>query len=320
MSLIDVIAPSNIALIKYMGKRAGAGVNLPSNGSFSLTLPNLYTRVTIDKLEGETDCWECLRESGFELLDLTLDEQNKFLNFFNVLKNEFNISGHYQVRSANNFPSDSGVASSASSFAALTLAAYKLAQTYDPKLDITAEGLSAISRMGSGSSARSFFGPACLWTKDNHISSWTDMPWTLKHEVVIVSGQKKSVSSSLAHKRIETSSLNYGRIERVEKRLKELNLAFMQKDWRLAYEVIYAEFWDMHVLFHTARPPFRYMNDMSMKVIECAESIWNKYGDGPWITMDAGANVHLIYRDDQVEMRSELRAQLKSFSMLQGIL
>src|ERR1700722_5583096 len=111
-------APANIALIKYMGKTAG---NLPTNASLSYSLPHLITEVRLSEIESATDRWEPLQKDGFSVR-LSAKGEARFLKFFGWLKQELSIQGNFLIQSANNFPSDCGLASSASSFAALTKA------------------------------------------------------------------------------------------------------------------------------------------------------------------------------------------------------
>jgi diphosphomevalonate decarboxylase len=145
---VEASAPSNIALIKYMGKTAAQG-NLPTNASLSYAAEHLRTFVTIEDGTGE-DGWQPLE--GFPVLQLSEFGQQKFLNHFRRLKKHWGIEGSHTVRSANNFPSDCGLASSASSFAALTLATRQLTPQ-----SVSLDELSRLSRQGSGSSCRCFF-------------------------------------------------------------------------------------------------------------------------------------------------------------------
>ncbi|NJL25702.1 MAG: hypothetical protein HC902_11365 [Calothrix sp. SM1_5_4] len=161
--IIEASAPSNIALIKYMGKSA-AQANLPANPSLSYTLEHLRTYVRIEEIEareGGAHGWEPL--SGHQPIRLSETGVKKFLDHFSALLARWEIGGTYLVRSANNFPADCGLASSASSFAALTMASYELAHLKRPDLLEDVAVLSRLSRRGSGSSCRSFFSPWSVW-------------------------------------------------------------------------------------------------------------------------------------------------------------
>lgn len=296
--LIEASAPSNIALIKYMGKIPGSSKgsgNLPTNSSFSLTLENLRTFVTIEP-KGKEDTWAPL--AGFQAIQLSPTGLTKFLDHFKRLKETWNISGAFEIRSANNFPSDCGLASSASSFAALTLATYELARESQKNLAVSALELSKLSRRGSGSSCRSFFSPWAEWRGEG--AEKVDLDLKVEHAVLILESGKKVVSSSQAHERVTSSELFKGRPERAMNRLDHLRMALKSGAWQEAFELCWSEFWDMHALFETSQPAFGYMNSETLKALSVLRDVWTREGDGPLVTMDAGPNVHLILRPDQV--------------------
>jgi diphosphomevalonate decarboxylase len=303
---IQASAPSNIALIKYMGKLGTSG-NVSSNASISYTLDHLKTFVEIEPSSG--DNWTPLEIKGQEIPKISANGQARFLKHFAFLKQEFGIKGNFLIRSNNNFPSDCGLASSASSFAALTLAAYKLAKEQNPKFDMTLTQLANLSRQGSGSSCRSLFTPWSIW--DANGARDINLPVKdLHHHVVVISDQIKKVSSSEAHQRINSSLLAAERTQRAEKRLQDLIAAIKKQDWQNSFELIWADFWDMHALFETSQPAFGYMTSGSLMALKIAKESWEKTGDGPWITMDAGPNVHLLYRNDQLDMAKKTEKEL----------
>jgi diphosphomevalonate decarboxylase len=322
MNIIAAEAPSNIALIKYMGKLplnpniANLDRNRPTNASLSVTLPHLRTRVELEQISAVQDTWQPLQSPGWLVPELSEKGRQRFLSHFAKLKSTFKISGFYEVRSASNFPSDCGLASSASSFAALTMAAGQLAQKHNSHLDLTVEKLADLSRQGSGSSIRSFYGPLSIWDTDG--AREVEIPGlNFIHEVVVVEEQKKQVSSSEAHERVITSPLFAGRPMRAEQRLSELvaelsNARTDRRAWANAFRITWDEFHDMHALFSTAKPPFSYFTEGTNKVLDFLQSYWERAGNGPLVTMDAGANVHLLYREDQINTQKEIRAHMLS--------
>jgi diphosphomevalonate decarboxylase len=175
------------------------------------------------------------------------------------------------------------------------------------------EELSKLSRLGSGSSARSLFTPWALWRGEGAEPAGID--WPLAHAVVIVNGGKKLVSSSEAHVRVNSSLLFIGRPARAEARLSELISALKTKSWRQCFELCWAEFWDMHALFETSQPTFGYMNADSLRVLGHLRAIWTETGDGPLVTMDAGANVHLLLRPEQTLLADQW---LSGFNVLKS--
>ncbi len=308
MSWIETSAPSNIALIKYMGKSDSA-VNRPTNASLSWTLENLRTYVRIQKSDLLTsDQWSAFQRSDLRPIELSNKGQDKFLNFFTLLKKEFKLSGFYQIESANNFPSDCGLASSASSFAALTKCAHEvyLSESQMKAKPYTAKELSKLSQKGSGSSCRSFFTPWGLW----HDSGAEDIQLPVKkllHMVILCDESVKSVSSSEAHKLVLTSEHFKGRPERATERLQNLISALRENRWEKASQICWNEFWDMHNLFHTSNPAFMYMNGPTMDVLGQLNRDWSKFNDGPLVTMDAGSNIHLLFREDQTELYQKIQ-------------
>jgi len=308
--LVFAEAPSNIALIKYMGKVKGGERNKPTNTSFSLTLNNLRSRVEIYAAAGEYDEWQTIQgEDSWLPTALSERGRKRYLAHFEFLKQKLGVGGRFLIRSANNFPSDCGIASSASSFAALTLATYQLAKTQNSKIDLDVYRLAELSRIGSGSSIRSFMGPFVVWN-DKGVET-VEIPYAdFIHKVVIVDREKKLIGSSDAHERVITSLLFADRPARAEKRFQELLSSFKNQNWQEAYQICWAEFWDMHALFATSSPAFYYMSDKSMRVLDVVHKYWQENKDGPLVTMDAGANVHLIYRAEQVAVSREIQTQL----------
>ncbi|MCB0361498.1 MAG: diphosphomevalonate decarboxylase, partial [Bdellovibrionales bacterium] len=244
----------------------------------------------------------------------------RFIAHFEFLKKSWRIPGHYILSSLNNFPADCGLASSASSFAALTRATAKLArlkgQVAESELSLPC--LSEMSRRGSGSSCRSFYSPWSLWQRGG-AEPLHNTELVLLHQVVVVESGKKSVSSSEAHRRVPSSALFKGRPERAEARLKSLIQVIAESDWRHGFEICWSEFWDMHALFETSFPSFGYMKPASLAVLELIRKEWEVNQDGPWVTMDAGANVHLLYREDQKNLAQNLKTSLQKFGKVLGL-
>ena len=279
-------APANIALIKYMGKEEG---NVPCNPSLSYSLEKFKTKVTLEL--SDKDIFE-------SSLNLSSDAIDRFLNHLNYLKKIVGCDSNFLVKSENNFPHSSGIASSASSFAALTLCAFK-AMCEIKRIPLPSlEEMSQFSRVASGSSCRSFFCGWVMWEKDK-IQNLNLPP--LLHDLILVSESAKEKSSSEAHKLVRTSPLFAGRAERAESRLKNLLSALAENKWRDAYQICWKEFSDMHQLFETSNPSFRYMTEDTLAVLDLIQDFWKEYDDGPIVTIDAGPNVHLLWRNKNLK-------------------
>ncbi len=313
--VFEASAPSNIALIKYMGK-IDFSRNIPSNASLSYTLNKLLTKVEIEKIDAAQDQWKPLSQKGFLSPIFSEKGQRRFLDYFKKLKDIYGVQENFLIRSANNFPSDSGMASSASSFAALTMAADQafISLGYSNQSD---QSLYQLSREGSGSSCRSFFEPWALW-KNTEVFKPDIKLQNLLHDVVLVDSTVKEVSSGDAHKRIETSPNNEGRAQRAEDRLEKLIEAFNTDDWATAFQICWDEFMDMHELFETSEPLFCYRTEKSYQCLQALRGFWRIHNDGPIVTMDAGPNIHLLWRADQVALRDTLQVHLseQGFSYL----
>jgi len=302
-------APANIALIKYMGK-SDPDTNLPNNSSLSYILNDLLSFCEISTHPSDEDFWEPLDTPGAHPFNLSQAGQERYLAHLAFMKDHFNYEKGLIVRSCNNFQADSGMASSASSFAALTLCAVRALTELTGQEEPPVETIAKLSRHGSGSSCRSFFSPWALWTGDTVQN--INLPYPdLFHHAIIVSHEQKPVPSSEAHLRITTSEHFAGRTERAEANLKALLEAFDQKNWREAHAIVWRDFQDMHQLFETSHPPFRYMTEKSQAVLDEIENFWKKHDDGPLVTMDAGPNIHLLFRQDQ----SGLSIQMKQLFM-----
>jgi len=357
-------APSNLALIKYMGKqdRSSKYKNLQSipessfshylfipieltshlsskdqnrfwfenravNPSLSYTLPHFVTQVRLKK--APIARWKPFEKSPFderqrfshESLDNSLSqkEQDRFLSFFKFLKNFFKIPGHYEISSESNFPKSTGIASSASSFSALTFATYKLAQEKSllekqkQKL-ITRQVLANLSRVGSGSSCRSFFSPYCIWN-NYKIYLFSNAFESLDHQLLLIDSDPKKISSSLAHQRVKTSPLFKARPDRALRRMNLLKSALSLGDWKSCYTTVKEEFLDMHSLFESSKTPFSYQNKNTVQVIDLIDYIWKKRGEGPLITMDAGSNIHLLYKNNQKKIKTEINQELSQLKL-----
>ena len=298
--MIEASMPSNIALIKYMGKKDSIN-NIPDNSSLSYTLNNFKTHVTLTPIDNTNnnhsqDIWD-------NRCNIDLSDKKRFTQHLDFLRKKCNINQYYKIHSENNFPASCGLASSASSFAALTECALKIFNINH----LSPAEKADLSRVGSGSSCRSFLGNWVLWEKSTGIIKKIELPYeNLIHYVIVVSTDKKAISSSQAHKLVQTSLLYSDRPARAEKRLENLVNSFYEKDWEKSYYLVWQECQDMHALFETAEKPFGYLTLSSYFVLNTLRDYWKTHKDGPLITVDAGPNVHVLFREDQASMATLL--------------
>ncbi len=282
--------------------------NLPSNPSISFTLNHLRSFVSIELNKLGFDTWRPLIGDGMLPIELSDKGKQKFLKHFGRLKKNWSIESYFTIQSANNFPSDCGIASSSSSYAALTLAAATVFNQMNPKKESLESGfLSAWSRLGSGSSCRSFFDPWAIW-KGEMAEPWNCAFRELNHCVLLIDSSKKDVSSSDAHLRVTTSPLFTSRIHKVSERLKQLEQANSDRDWNRFSGLAYEEFQEMHELFETSQPKFTYRGVETFEVINKLNELNKKLESKILITMDAGNNIHCLTlpnrRDDLIKLET----------------
>lgn len=311
---IRVRAPSNIALIKYMGK-TDSSKNIPENPSLSMTLNRLSTYLELDVIEDGAhrfvlDSALPALPAGTQAHPVSFNEKAvaKFENHFRRVQSRMTELGAARtdrpsatVRSVNTFPAGSGIASSASSFAALTLGAF-LACSQDihgavqllnsEKSVSLRRKLAKISREGSGSSCRSFEGPWVQWQGEDVSLVESRFP-EMAHFVVVVSAGEKKISSSEAHLRVKTSPLWSGRIERAGDRFEKTRRAIESGDVAAVSRLAWNEMWEMHSLFHTSSDPFTYWEPQTIDALHFLGEFL-KSSQPPIVTLDAGPNVHLL--------------------------
>lgn len=324
-------APANIALVKYMGKR-DPGRNIPANPSLSLTLTNLCTYVEIrsvsaggvrfvaDRPEGAKGNAPKLTRAGEEKFLLhfarAMERAPDLLRTFGLAARE--SPEHVEIRTSNTFPAAAGIASSASSFAALTLAtvAFLARETGEFRARYARDSglrraLAAISREGSGSSCRSFEGPFVTWDEDRAENVASALR-PLSDLVVVVSAAEKTVGSTEAHRRVRTSPHWEGRPLRAANRHLDLTKAIGSGNFGGLTEIAEAEFRDMHQLFETSVPSFSYFAPGTSEVLDFLEG-----ETGIAVTMDAGPNVHVIVAQSEEEhWRRKLVASFPEYPVL----
>jgi diphosphomevalonate decarboxylase len=302
--LAEATMPANIALIKYMGKQ-DARQNIPANASLSYTLNHLRTKVKIYASQSKEDCWQPLDDGEYQPTTLKAKEIERYLAHLNRIKHALGCDLHFLVQSANNFPKSCGLASSAASFAALSVAAVQAIQVLMPEKQLSQRKIMELSRQGSGSSCRSFLQPWAMW-KGEEVTAVDVAYQDLKHVAILSTDAEKTVSSTEAHRNIAHSLLFKHRPQRAELRLESLLEAFKQHDWHRAYIVCWQEFWDMHALFATADPPFHYFNGQTLEHLNALQEFWQRWDDGPLVTMDAGPQIHLLFRSEQTTIMQEI--------------
>ena len=284
----SAIAHPNIAFIKYWGNRDDA-LRLPLNGSISMNLSGLESRTTVQFDEAlEHDTFEL---NGEFQSSASLQRVSQFLDYVRRLVGS---TSYARVSSTNNFPTGAGIASSASAFAALALAASKAAG-----LDLDQKDLSRLARLGSGSACRSVPDGFVEWLpgKDDASSYAVSIApkdhWGLVDAVAVVSQEHKPIGSTSGHKLAHTSPLNAQRVLDAPERLKNCRDALLERDFARFADVVELDSNYMHAVMRTSNPPLVYW-EPATEVLLWQVWQWRKQGHAVCATVDAGPNVHVL--------------------------
>lgn len=282
------IAHPNIAFIKYWGNRDDA-LRIPANGSISMNLDGLETRTTVEfspTLSNDT-----LHLNGRKSGAVATQRVSGVLDRIRSLASS---DTRARVTSENNFPTGSGIASSASAFAALAVAAGAAAG-----LNLDEPSLSRLARSGSGSASRSVPGGFVEWhpgKSDSSSFAESIAPqdhWDILDLIVIVSRGHKKTGSTGGHQLAPTSPLQATRVSAAPVRLNQCRDALIRKDFAALATVIELDSNLMHSVMMTSTPPLFYWEPATLAVIKRVTAL-RATGLEVAYTIDAGPNVHVI--------------------------
>lgn len=292
MSKTTVRAGSNIAFIKYWGVD-DPSINLPQTSSISMTLADAYTTTTVEWLGNSAQRTDDIIE--IDGRTLAGEAGARIVRHLDRLRALADTQQRAHVKSCNNFPMASGIASSASGFAALTVAA-----SLSLGLDLTPTELSALARLGSGSASRSLFGGFVEWERGHdHTSSVAHMlfppeHWELVDLVAIVSSAEKRVSSEGGHRIAATSPLNSARVAHVAALLPVVRQALATRDLPRLGEAIEWDALAMHAVMQTGTPSLLYWQPGTVEIMHAIRQWRDEDGLAAYFTIDAGPNVHVL--------------------------
>ena len=300
MNFATARAGANIALVKYWGKRDGR-LNLPAAGSLSITLDALKT---VTRVEADST----LNKDKFEL-DGRAESSEAITAFLDLIRPD--DGPRCRVVSRNNFPTGAGLASSASGFAALTVAAARL---FSPNME--RGDLSAIARRGSGSAARSLFGGFCLM-EAGECDSGSDCRayqlfeathWPLEVVVAVTEVGPKAVSSRAGmNQTMKTSPYYPAWVESVSGDIDEACHAIETRDFDKLADVSEFSALKMHASALAARPGLLYWNAATLVCLEEIRGLRSK-GVGVFFTVDAGPQVKAVCLPGDVDQVADALA------------
>ena len=281
-------AHSNIALIKYWGKR-DAGLNIPAVGSISLTLDALSTDTRVTFHSG-------LEQDEFWLAGIRADA-TRASHLLDIVRDSSGVGSRAVVESTNNFPTAAGLASSASGFAALAVAASAAAG-----LSLDDRELSILARRGSGSAARSLFGGIVelyAGTRDDGLDSFAEPvlareAWPLTVVIAITELEQKSVNSTAGMGGSALTSPFYPAwVDTSEDDLVAMRLAIVNRDFEQLGELAEYSCLKLHALMMSTLPALLYWNAATMAVIHVVREL-RASGIPVYFTIDAGPQVKAL--------------------------
>lgn len=296
-------AHPNIAFIKYWGN-ADERLRIPSNGSLSMNLDGLHTETRVTWFNDADR--DRLILNGQPTTGPALD---RVVRHVDQLRERLGLTGKVDVESRNNFPMGAGIASSASSFAALTVAAVSAAG-----LELPEHELSALARLGSGSASRSVPGGYVEWAAGGtHQSSFAFSiagpdHWDIVDVVAVVSEVHKDVGSREGHAVASTSEFQRERVATATSRIDICRTALLDRDFSRLARVVEHDSDMMHAVMMTSTPPLFYWLPGSLELMSAVRR-WRAEGLNVCYTLDAGPNVHCITTsEDADEVESRVRS------------
>ena len=299
-------APSNIALVKYWGKKEN---QIPANPSISFTLNNCKTITSVafelkkDKTDFSFDfLFEGKPKPDFHpKIETFLKRIEVYLPFLKYY--------HFVIDSKNTFPHSSGIASSASAMAALAMNFMAIEQLLNPTMssDYFYKKASFLARLGSGSACRSIKGSVVVWGNHLEIDSSSDLfgvPFLPKihlnfehyqDTILLVDKGEKQVSSTLGHDLMHNHPYATARFAQASENLSKLKLVLENGDLDEFIKIVESEALTLHAMMMTSMPYFILMKPKTLEIIN---AIWNFRSQTQipvCFTLDAGANVHVLY-------------------------
>ncbi len=313
-------APSNIALVKYWGKH---GEQLPKNTSISFTLDACHTLTTLEFKKRQSVKKEIQGENGqvftesFIDLNVLLDGEEKpefvpkIVQFISRIApfSPFILDYDLTIKTHNSFPHSSGIASSASSMAALALCIMSLEKALNPELseELFFRKASLLARLGSGSAARSVQGDLVVWGAHPMIEGSSDLfglhyqdkvhdVFKSYHDtILLVDKGEKQVSSTVGHNLMHDHPFAQQRFQQANSHIVSLTKALENGDLDSFIRIVELEALSLHAMMMTSKPYFMLMKPNTLSIIHKVWEFRKSTGSHLCFTLDAGANVHLLF-------------------------
>jgi diphosphomevalonate decarboxylase len=326
-------SPSNIALVKYWGKRE---VQIPMNPSVSFTLSECFTETTLE--------YE-FSEAGIVQVEFFFEGKpnpafgQKIEKFLNSIADAHPYLRQLKltIRSQNTFPHSAGIASSASAMSALCLCLCEMERelfgTLENAEDFNRKA-SYLSRLASGSACRSIYGGLVSWGKIHapeydYSSDLYGSPlsegihpefFTYRDTVIICDPGEKSVSSRAGHALMNSNPFAQSRIEQANRNIVDLIDSMKSNDFDTFCKIVETEALTLHAMMMTSDPYFILMRPKTLEFIEKIWAFRKQTGTRLCFTLDAGPNIHLLYPTSEEENVNEFLQNEISITLTQNSL
>jgi diphosphomevalonate decarboxylase len=289
MTKVTARAPINIALIKYWGKKDINEV-LPYNPSLSLSLDIFETITSLSKQQSKQPTFTINGVQDRKVKERTLH----FLKHFN--KGE--IPTYLKIETINTGPTEAGLASSASGFAALAVAANRFFET-----NFTFDQLASITKKGSGSAIRSLLGGCVLWETSGKIKQ---IKWPFDDVImgiIVINANKKKLGSTKAMQMtVDTAPTYQNWVERATCDAVLIQEAILKKDFSSLGLITEQNALLMHQVIEDTIPKISYLNTESHQVIKAIQDARLNKAFNAYVTMDAGPNVKVMIKKDEQDI------------------
>lgn len=306
--LVSASCPSNIALIKYWGKYDN---QIPANPSISYTLNHCRTNTTMDFFAGEDFSVQTFL-AGNEEKKFAEKIEKYFKNIEPYLP--WILKGRYVIKTENTFPHSSGIASSASGFGAIAKCLMNLDQLFSTdnhEPSTINQKASFLARLGSGSACRSLYEGLVVWGKTEEVMGSSDLfavqyPNTEIHPifknfndwVLLIHEGQKSVSSTVGHGLMNTNPYAERRFQEAHENFTKLKTILATGDMEGFIKLVEHEALTLHAMMMMSDPAFILMKTGTLEVINKIWDFRRITGLSLFFTLDAGANVHLLFPND----------------------
>ena len=319
-------SPSNIAIVKYWGKKNN---QIPKNPSISFSLNKSKTKTTIEyntKTSGGKEPTTDFLFEGKENITFRLRVET-FINnarpYFPFLDNL-----DLTVQSENTFPHSAGIASSASSLSSIALCLCSIENALFNTLDNDEaffRKASFISRLGSGSASRSVYPRWALWGETGTVKNASDeyaIPVFGVHPdfneindtVLLVSSARKPVSSSEGHEMMDNHVFSLSRIEQANKNCMDLYAVLKSGEINRFIEIAENEALTLHALMMSSNPGYLLLQPGSISIINKIKSFREETRLPVGFTIDAGPNIHLLsFEKDKDSIDDFIKSELAGF-------